>query len=54
MKSRLSRLIGAFSAYALIAIMAAFTLDGLICAAVLILLGGLALKTLIAYKAGWN
>jgi len=54
MKSRFSRLLAAFSAYAMLAAMATFTLDGLIRAAVLILLGGLALKTLIAYKAGWN
>lgn len=54
MKSRFSRLLAAFSAYAMIGTMAAFTLDGLILAAVFILLGGLALKTLIAHKAGWN
>lgn len=37
--------------YAVLAAMAAFTLDGKMRAAVWILLGGLAVKTLIAYKA---
>jgi hypothetical protein len=33
--------------------MAGFTLDGLFRIAVWILLGGLALKTFIAHRAGW-
>ncbi len=41
------------STYAVIALMATFTLDGNLRLAVYILLAGLAFKTLIAYKAGW-
>ena len=48
-----ARLIAAMSAYALLAVMAAFTLDGVFRIAVWILLAGLGLKTVIAYKAGW-
>ena len=48
-----TRFIGAMSAYAAIALMAAFTLDGLLLTAVWILLAGLAVKTTIAWKAGW-
>lgn len=40
-------------AYTVLALLAAFTLDGLLRAAVWILLAGLAVKTYIAYKAGW-
>ena len=40
-------------AYALLAIAAAFTLDGVLRIVCLIALAGFALKTLIAYKAGW-
>ncbi len=40
-------------AYAALGLMALFTLDGLFRIAVWIFLGGLALKTLIAHKAGW-
>jgi hypothetical protein len=41
-------------AYAVLAVLAAFTLDGaLLRDAVWILLGGLALKTYIAHRAGW-
>lgn len=47
------RFIGAMSAYTAIALMAAFTLDGLLLTAVWILLAGLAVKTAIAWKAGW-
>lgn len=48
------RLIAALAAYTAIAISAAFTLDGgLLRNAVWILMGGLALKTYIAYRAGW-
>lgn len=39
--------------YAVLALAAAFTLDGLLRTAVWILLAGLAVKTYIAYKAGW-
>ena len=48
-----TRLILALSAYAVLALLAAFTLDGLFRSAVWILLMGLTVKTLIAYKAGW-
>ena len=47
------RLISAMAAYAVIATLAAFTLDGVLRAAVWILMAGLAAKTWIAYKAGW-
>ena len=47
------RLISAMSAYVVIAALAAFTLDGVLRAAVWILMAGLAAKTWIAYKAGW-
>ncbi len=43
----------AMIAYATLAALAAFTLDGLIRVACLIALGGFALKTVIAHKAGW-
>ena len=44
----------AVDAYAILAVLAAFTLDGgLMRNAVWILLAGLALKTWIAQKAGW-
>jgi hypothetical protein len=48
-----NRLLAAMGAYAVFALLATFTLDGLIRTAVWIFLAGLALKTLIAYKAGW-
>ena len=47
------RLSFALSCYVVLALLAAFTLDGLFRTAVWIFLGGLTLKTLIAYKAGW-
>ena len=48
------RLLGAMSAYAVIAVLASFTLDGgLLRDAVWVLMGGLALKTYVAYRAGW-
>jgi hypothetical protein len=47
------RLISAMAAYAVIAALAAFTLDGVLRVAVWILMAGLAAKTWIAYKAGW-
>jgi hypothetical protein len=48
-----SRFIAAMGAFATLATLSFFTLDGVLRSAVLILLGGLALKTWIAYKAGW-
>ncbi len=47
------RLFAAMTAYAVLALLAAFTLDGVLRAAVWILMAGLAAKTLIAYRAGW-
>jgi hypothetical protein len=47
------RLIAAMATYAVIAGLAAFTLDGVLRAAVWILMAGLAAKTWIAHKAGW-
>ena len=48
------RLLAAMSTYAILAVLAGFTLDGgLLRNAVWILLAGLALKTYIAYRAGW-
>jgi len=47
----MQRLAAAMAAYAVLALLATFTLDGKLRLAVWILLGGLALKTLIAYKA---
>jgi hypothetical protein len=48
-----TRLLSALAAYAALALAATFTLDGVFRAAVLVLLAGLAVKTLIAHKAGW-
>jgi len=45
------RIVWAMGAYAVLAVSAAFTLDGKFRLAVWIFLGGLALKTYIAYKA---
>lgn len=50
MKSRFYAVMGG---YGILAILAATTLDGVFRLAVLILLAGLAAKTVIAYKAGW-
>ena len=48
------RFYAAMSTYAVLALLSAFTLDGgLIRNAVWVLLAGLAVKTYIAYKAGW-
>lgn len=47
------RFFAAIGGYAILAALTVFTLDGLLRSAVLILLAGLALKTWIAYKAGW-
>ena len=43
----------AMLAFAILGILAAFTLDGLLRIACLVALAGFALKTLIAHKAGW-
>jgi hypothetical protein len=44
----------AMGVYAILAVLAGFTLDGgLLRNAVWVLLGGLALKTYIAHRAGW-
>ena len=48
-----TRFLWAMGTYAVLALLSALTLDGLMREAVLILLGGLALKTYIAKKAGW-
>ena len=48
-----TRFIWAMSVYAILALMVTFTLDGNLRLAVYILLAGLAVKTVIAYKAGW-
>ena len=48
-----TRFIWAMSVYAVLALMATFTLDGNLRLAIYILLAGLAVKTVIAYKAGW-
>jgi hypothetical protein len=48
-----SRFIWALGVYAVLALMAAFTLEGNLRTAVWILLAGLTVKTCIAYKAGW-
>jgi hypothetical protein len=45
------RLLAAMSTYAILALLATFTLDGKMRIAIWVLMGGLALKTLIAYKA---
>ena len=43
----------AMLAFAVLAVLALFTLDGTVRLACLIFLAGLGLKTLIARKAGW-
>ncbi len=48
-----TRLLSALAAYAVLSLLAAFTLDGTLRLAVWILMAGLALKTWIAYKARW-
>ncbi len=47
------RLYSAMGAYAVLALLALLTLDGAWRLGVWIFLGGLAVKTLIAYKARW-
>ena len=48
-----TRFLWALAAYAVLALLAALTLEGTLRYAVWILLGGLAVKTYIAKKAGW-
>jgi hypothetical protein len=48
-----NRFLWAMGTFAVLALLAALTLDGLMRDAVWILLGGLAVKTYIAKKAGW-
>jgi hypothetical protein len=48
-----TRFLWAMGTFAVLALLAALTLDGLMRDAVWILLGGLAVKTYIAKKAGW-
>ena len=48
-----TRLLWALGAYAVLATLAAFTLDGALRYGVWILMAGLAVKSWIAYKAGW-
>jgi hypothetical protein len=43
----------AILAFVILGLLATFTLDGLIRVACLIFLAGLAVKTVIAHKAGW-
>jgi hypothetical protein len=47
------RLVPALTAYAVLGVIAFFVLTGAAREVVLILFGALALRTLIAYKAGW-
>lgn len=47
------RFLAAMGAYIALALLAAFTLDGVFRNAVWILLCGLAVKTYVAYRAGW-
>jgi hypothetical protein len=47
------RFLWALGVYAALALMATFTLDGTLRTAIWVLLGGLTVKTFIAYKAGW-
>jgi hypothetical protein len=48
-----ARFFSAMAAYTTLALLAAFTLDGILRTAVWIVMAGLAAKTWIAYKAGW-
>jgi hypothetical protein len=47
------RFLAAMSTYAVLAVLAAFTLDGRLRIVIWIVMGALALKTVIAYKARW-
>jgi hypothetical protein len=48
-----TRLLSALGSYSILAVLAGFTLDGVMRTAVLVFLAGLAVKTYIAYKAKW-
>jgi hypothetical protein len=48
-----TRLLWAMGTYAALALLAGLTLDGTLRYAVWVLMAGLAVKTYIAYKAGW-
>ncbi len=48
-----SRFLFAMAAYALLALAAFLTLEGVLRTAVWVLMAGLAAKTWIAHKAGW-
>ncbi len=48
-----TRFFASLAAYAVLALLAWWTLDGVLRMAVWILMAGLAMKTWIAYKAGW-
>jgi hypothetical protein len=48
-----TRLLAAMAAYAALALLATFTLDGKLRYFIWILMGALAAKTLIAHKARW-
>jgi hypothetical protein len=47
------RFVLAMAAYLMLALLAGFTLDGTLRNAVWVLMGGLAVKTVIAWHAGW-
>jgi hypothetical protein len=47
------RFLAAMTTYAVLAVLATFTLDGKMRIVIWIVMGGLALKTVVAYKAGW-
>jgi hypothetical protein len=48
-----NRFLSAMGCYAVLGLLSAFTLDGKLRLFLLILLGALAFKTYVAYKAGW-
>jgi hypothetical protein len=48
-----TRLLLAMASYTALALLATFTLDGVLRYFIWILMAGLALKTYIAYRAGW-
>ena len=47
------RFLAAMSTYAILAVLATFTLDGKLRYAIGVLMAGLAVKTYIAYRAHW-
>ena len=47
------RFLAAMSTYAILAVLATFTLDGKLRYAIWVLMAGLAVKTYIAYRAHW-